>query len=460
MSENTLCAYEEIIASKKYGLCTDCKQPKTHWYWCQSCNSKRLQKDFNKWTSGNKFIDKFIQDSQLKARNNYEALEWYPYNHFRNIKYLAKGGFSIVYKAILLTGYIKKWDSKTQQWERLYPNESINYKDYEEANKENIKSPLNKNEKFGRHVVLKLLNNTSNINENFLNEWKNYLRYTQSASDIYSYSMKFYGITQDPESLNYMIVMEYMKLGDLRDNLVIKKYNPFDKYINLYFVAESLLALHRCNLAHGDLHSGNILLFNNNFACISDFGLSQPADRPAKSKEIYGIIPYIAPEVLRGNQYNMASDIYSFGIIMWEMISSVPAFNNVPHDFRLSLDICQGLRPKIVEGTEVEYEELMKRCWDSDPNKRPTAKELVKYFDKWRNEFSFHNEERILVPDNEPIIKNHPLSCYISRKIDFSSDLKEILDQDELSSKIIINNNNNKDDIRTVISESLVCPSH
>ncbi|POG77065.1 kinase-like domain-containing protein, partial [Rhizophagus irregularis DAOM 181602=DAOM 197198] len=173
------------------------------------------------------------------------------------------------------------------------------------------------------------------------------------------------------------IVMEYMKLGDLRSNLTIKKYNPFDKYENLYFVAESLSALHRCNLVHGDLHSGNILLFNNNFACISDFGLSQPADRHTKSKEIYGVIPYIAPEVLRGNQYIKASDIYSFGIIMWEMMYSIPAFNNVPHDFRLSLDICQGLRPKIIDCTEVEYMELMKRCWDSDPNKRPIAKELV-----------------------------------------------------------------------------------
>ncbi|CAB4376406.1 unnamed protein product [Rhizophagus irregularis] len=96
----------------------------------------------------------------------------------------------------------------------------------------------------------------------------------------------------------------------------------------------------------------------------------------------------------------------------------------------------------------------MKRCWDSDPNKRPIAKELVRYFDKWRNELSFYDYERVLVPDNEPVIQNHPLSCYISRKIDFSSNLNEILNQEELSSKIIINNNN-KDDDKIVLSESL-----
>lgn len=73
----------------------------------------------------------------------------------------------------MLTGYVKKWDSKAQQWERvfssIYGPVIINDKDYEDSSKENIKSPLNKNEKFGRHIVLKLLNNSSNINDNFLN---------------------------------------------------------------------------------------------------------------------------------------------------------------------------------------------------------------------------------------------------------------------------------------------------
>src|ERR1051325_10880093 len=47
---------------KKYGLCKECSQPNTSFYeytWCQSCNSKHFQNDFNKWTSGNKEIDKF-----------------------------------------------------------------------------------------------------------------------------------------------------------------------------------------------------------------------------------------------------------------------------------------------------------------------------------------------------------------------------------------------------------------
>ncbi len=212
-----------------------------------------------------------------------------------------------------------------------------------------------------------------------------------------------------------------MKLGNLRDNLMIKKYNPNDKYGNLYYIAKSLLALHKCNLFHGDFHSGNLLLSTNMFTHISDLGLSQPADKPTKSGEIYGVIPYIAPEVLCGKPYTKAADIYSFGVIMWEMTSGVPAFNNVPHDFTLSLDICQGLRPEIVKGTDAEYKNLMIRCWDDKPEKRPSSLELIDYFKKWRNVNKFSWHERKPVPGKK---KNRE---FIFKKIfvDFVSDFKK-----------------------------------
>jgi len=113
-----------------------------------------------------------------------------------------------------------------------------------------------------------------------------------------------------------MVVLFEMSLGSLRSNLMIKKYNPNDKYENLYYVAKSLSALHKCNLVHGDFHSGNLLLLYQDMMWISDLGLSKPADKPNKTNEVYGVLPYIAPEILLGNPYTKAADIYSFGIIM------------------------------------------------------------------------------------------------------------------------------------------------
>src|SRR6266480_4853146 len=65
---------------KEYGLCKECKQPKTGYGWCQSCNAKRFQQNFQNWTSGNHDIDEFIQQTQLKARNYEEVIEWVEYN--------------------------------------------------------------------------------------------------------------------------------------------------------------------------------------------------------------------------------------------------------------------------------------------------------------------------------------------------------------------------------------------
>jgi hypothetical protein len=138
---------------KKHGLCKECRQPNTggdriHSPWCQSCNSKHFQQDFNKWTSGNKEIDEFIQNFQLNATRCDEVLEWIPYEKFENIEYLAKGGFGIVYKAKWIDGFIHYWDIGQNKWHRR----SINME-----------------------VVLKCLNNSQNLTTDFLQEVCNLL---------------------------------------------------------------------------------------------------------------------------------------------------------------------------------------------------------------------------------------------------------------------------------------------
>ncbi|PKY60880.1 hypothetical protein RhiirA4_520238, partial [Rhizophagus irregularis] len=71
------------------------------------------------------------------------------------------------------------------------------------------------------------------------------------------------------------------------------------------------------------------------------------------------------------------SDIYSIAILMWEISSGQPPFINYEHDYYLAMNIVNGIRPKIVLGTPLEYKNLMKRCWDTDPSKRPDIYTLV-----------------------------------------------------------------------------------
>jgi hypothetical protein len=91
---------------KEYGLCYECKQPNTGKYnYCQACKSKRFQQNFKNWTSGNHDVDEFIQKAQLKAKKESQAIEWIEYDKFEDVKYLAKGGFGTIFKAIWNRSY-------------------------------------------------------------------------------------------------------------------------------------------------------------------------------------------------------------------------------------------------------------------------------------------------------------------------------------------------------------------
>ena len=87
-------------------------------YWCKPCYSKHFQNDFNNWTSGNDKIDKFIQDAQLNANDFLEVIEWIPYDIFKDVKQIGKGGFGTIHYARWIDGYIYEWDIENQQWKR------------------------------------------------------------------------------------------------------------------------------------------------------------------------------------------------------------------------------------------------------------------------------------------------------------------------------------------------------
>ena len=128
--------------------------------------------------------------------------------------------------------------------------------------------------------------------------------------------------------------------------------------------------VHYENAIHRDLHSGNILYIQSSQGFrISDLGFCGPAD--ISSTSIYGNLPYIAPEVIAGKQATFASDIYSISMLMWEISSGQPPFNNYKHDIDLAINIVNGIRPKVVPGTSLEYKSLMEQCWDADLLKRP-----------------------------------------------------------------------------------------
>src|SRR5687768_12324924 len=151
---------------------------------------------------------------------------------------------------------------------------------------------------------------------------------------------------------------------------------------------------------------------------IADLGLSGPADQETSSKsgnDIYGVLPYLTPEVLNKKPYTQKSDIYSFGILMSETSTHQQPFKDQPHDLDLALKICGGLRPSFSDNTPECYIRLAYKCMDADPEKRPTADEILKIITFWKDAFGTVGINGIL---------KHKLNYY---KLKESKEIRKIL---------------------------------
>jgi serine/threonine protein kinase len=241
-----------------------------------------------------------------------------------------------------------------------------------------------------------------------------------------------------------MLVMKHAKCN-LRQ-YINKYFNVLslsNKIELLVPISNGLKKIHQAGLVHGNFHPGNILqtLVNHSstkvhanpqtWSCISDLGLRGPAsDEPRKvftekkefvdepepfkddddildeyllqekelfayltpsrqtssyeKSKIYGVLPYIAPEVLRGQKYTQSADIYAFGFIIYEVFTGHPPYHDVPHDLKLAQNICKGHRPEITSSNiPHRIMKLITSCWDSRPEDRPTAQELHNTIRGW-----------------------------------------------------------------------------
>ncbi len=172
----------------------------------------------------------------------------------------------------------------------------------------------------------------------------------------------------------------------------------FKKKLDLLLqVVGGMIYLHSLNppIIHRDLKPSNILLDKNNQgAKVCDFGAAKTIATNTMTGNV-GTLTYMSPEVLRHKSYGVKCDVYSFGIIMYELFLETEAYLNeheqdFGNQFNLAIAITQeGKRPKIPDSIEYRYSEqeydyfeMMRQCWDEDETKRPTFVDICEELER------------------------------------------------------------------------------
>lgn len=197
--------------------------------------------------------------------------------------------------------------------------------------------------------------------------------------------LQLFGICLD--SGHYSLVMEFMANGSLYTFLHDKKQNPDLPWSQRVLISTDICKgvsyLHSQNILHRDLKSHNVLLDQHLNAKICDFGLSKIKLESTSSKtnaaasSAVGSTRWLPPEAFkRGFKHSTTSDIYSFGMIMWEIASREIPFLDAATDFVVMGFLKDGEQEIIPDDCLPEFGEIIKKCWEST-DKRPAATEII-----------------------------------------------------------------------------------
>ncbi|KAL4616346.1 hypothetical protein ACB092_07G192900 [Castanea dentata] len=211
--------------------------------------------------------------------------------------------------------------------------------------------------------------------------------------------VQFIGACSKPTIL--CIITEYMSGGSVYDFL--HKQKGVFKLPSLIRVAidvsKGMDYLHKNNIIHRDLKAANLLMDENEDVQVADFGVARVKTQSGVMTAETGTYRWMAPEVLEHKPYDHKADVFSFAIVLWELLTG-----KLPYEYLTPLlaavgVVQKGLRPIIPRHTHPKLAELLEKCWQQDPALRPDLSEIIEICNK--------RQRRLETKEREGTRRNH-----------------------------------------------------
>ena len=229
------------------------------------------------------------------------------------------------------------------------------------------------------------------VKMNGLETHKNFMRKEARClkSLLHPNVIQFLGIVWEQDYL--AVVLEYAANGDLINFMQKQTLHPYLKAKLLCDVAKGVSYLHWLpkQIIHNDLKASNILVSDDITAKITDFSTAYWQSMTTKLYYVQSeennlkaaTCTHVSPERwLDENESNTKSDVYSYGIVIWETYSEQSPFALIKGTERIKLAVTSGQRPdkKLLQKTmPIEMNELMLQCWHQEPSERPEMRNVV-----------------------------------------------------------------------------------
>ena len=178
----------------------------------------------------------------------------------------------------------------------------------------------------------------------------------------------------------YTILMEFYSNGSVLAYMKNNKMSNTNKYIYLLGVSISVRYLHNHHICHRDLKPENVLLDDNLYPLLSDFGISKEA-ADTTTRNIFqtniGTLNYMAPEMLNDEEYSSRVDSYAYAMIVYHIITEKIPFGVIRRPVKFATDIKNGNRPNIDGIASPDIVNFLQSCWATNPQERFGFDEIV-----------------------------------------------------------------------------------